>query len=513
MMGEEIEGTAEPREIELKLDCAGPDFTVLSTHPLLRDVAAVPSQLLLSRYYDTPDHALRKAGLTLRIREEGERRIQTVKAGSGQVGLFDRAEWETDIAGDQPDPAAWAGTAAEPVLAEAGAEGQPLFSTLIMRRVHPLDYGESRILVTLDEGRVESADRDSSLCELELELAHGQVGDLFAFAQSLTETLPLRLGVLTKSARGFALLDGQGPTPAKAESVALSPDDDAGTVFRAVARSCLHHLRINETAFLEGPRDPSALHQMRVALRRLRSALSLFSPLFEDDPRAAALADEIKRVTEPFGTARNLDVFLHDTLPALAEHNNGDPSLDRIEERAQAAREQAYGAVQDILNSPQWRGLILDIAGWIEAGPWSGQDAARQDGRHFAAGILDKARRRVKKRGRGLRHLDAHTRHRVRISAKKLRYGAEFLAGLFPKPKAQERQEAFGDALSDLQDYLGALNDIETARHLPFANEENGSEPAEAPSMPEVDEKRVHDLLDKAADARAELLDVKPFWR
>ena len=169
--------------------------------------------------------------------------------------------------------------------------------------------------------------------------------------------------------------------------------------------------------------------------------------------------------------------------------------------------------MQDILVSPQWRGLLLDIAGWVEAGPWSEQDAARQDGRHFAAGILDKARRRVKKRGRGLRHLDAHTRHRVRISAKKLRYGAEFLAGLFPKPKAQERQEAFGDALSDLQDYLGALNDIETARHLPFANEENGSEPAEAPSMPEVDEKRVHDLLDKAADARAELLDVKPFWR
>jgi CHAD domain-containing protein len=163
--------------------------------------------------------------------------------------------------------------------------------------------------------------------------------------------------------------------------------------------------------------------------------------------------------------------------------------------------------VQQILTSPQWRGLLLDIAGWVEAGPWSEQDAARQDGRHFAAGILDKARRRVKKRGKGLRHLDAHTRHRARISAKKLRYGAEFFAGLFPKSKAQKRQKAFGDALSDLQDHLGALNDIETARTLPLdIAREDG------PAMPEVDEKRVKDLLDKAADARTDLLDVKPFW-
>lgn len=505
-MGEEREGTAEPREIELKLDCAGPDLTTLSTHPLMKDVAAAPPQLLLTRYYDTPEQALRKAGLTLRIREEGDRRIQTVKAGSGQVGLFDRAEWEKDISGDRPDPAAWAGTAAEPVLAEAGAEVEPLFSTLITRRVQPVEYGQSRILVTLDEGRVEGAGGETTLCELELELDRGKVGDLFGFAQALTEAVPLRLSVMAKSSRGFALLDGKGPSPAKAGTVALEPGDDAGTVFRAVARSCLHHLRVNETAFLEGPRDPGALHQMRVALRRLRSALTLFAPLFEDDPRAAALGDEIKRVTEPFGEARNLDVFLHDTLPILAEHNPGEAALDRIGEKAHAAREHAYAAVQDILASPQWRGLILDIAGWVEAGAWSEQDAARQDGSHLAAGILDKARRRVKKRGRGLRHLDAHTRHRVRISAKKLRYGADFLAGLFPKPKAQKRQKAFEDALSDLQDHLGALNDIETARHLPFADEAG-------PAMPEVDEKRIHDLMDKAADARADLLDVKPFWR
>ncbi|MCJ2014213.1 CYTH and CHAD domain-containing protein [Methylobacterium sp. J-076] len=507
-MSEAVEGKGEPREIELKLDCGGPDLTALSGHPLLKDVAATEPKLLLTTYFDTPGRALKEAGLTLRIRSEGGRYVQTVKAGSGQIGLFDRAEWESDVAGDSPDPAAWAGTAAEPVLAGAGTELAPLFTTLIERRVHPVSYGESRILVTLDEGRVECASGDSTLCEVELEIESGGVADLFAFAQALAETVPLRLGVLSKSARGFAVLDREVPTPCKAGAVDLSPDADAGTVFRTVARSCLRHLRLNETAFLDGPRDPSALHQMRVALRRLRSALSLCAPLFEGDPKATALADEIKRVTEPFGEARNLDVFLHDTLPVLAEHNPGDPALDAVSEKAKAARERAYLAVQGILASPQWRGLLLDIAGWVEVGPWSEQDAARQDGRHFAAGILDKARRRVKKRGKGLRHLDAHTRHRARISAKKLRYGAEFFADLFPKPKAQKRQKAFGDALSELQDHLGALNDIETVRHLPLGLADEGG-----PAMPEVDEKRVKDLLDKAADARADLLDVKPFWR
>ncbi len=507
-MDDAVESTAAPREVELKLECGGPDLTTLTGHPLLQEVVEVESDLLLSRYFDTPERALEKAGLTLRVRAEGGRYIQTVKAGAGQIGLFDRAEWESVVAGDQPDPAAWAGTAAEPVLADSAQTLEPLFTTLIARRVHPVEFGGSRILVTLDEGRIESAAGDTGLCELELELERGEVADLFGLAQALAETAPLRLGILSKSARGFALLDGAKPSPSKAEPVSLSPEADAGAVFRSVARACLRHLRLNETAFLEGPRNPSALHQMRVALRRLRSALSLFAPLFEDDPKAAALGDEIKRVTEPFGTARNLDVFLHDTLPVLAGHNEGDAALKGIEEKALAAREQAYSAVQAILESPQWRGLLLDVAGWVEAGAWSGQDAARQDGRHFAAGILDGARRRLKKRGRGLRHLDAHTRHRARISAKKLRYGAEFFADLFPKPKAQKRQKAFGDALSDLQDHLGALNDIETARTLPLDVAEG-----EGPTMPEMDEKRVADLLDKAANARADLLDVKPFWR
>jgi triphosphatase len=508
-----MDGTAggaaqAPREIELKLDCAGPDLGALAAHPLL---AAEPGSLvtadLVTTYYDTPARDLRAAGLTLRVRAGDGRFVQTVKAGEGGVGLFDRAEWEAEVAGEAPEPAAWAGTAAEPVLRAAGAAPERVFATVMTRRTVPVTHGASRILVTLDEGRVESADAAAPLCELELEVQSGQAADLFALAQVLAETLPLRLGVLSKSARGFALLDGAGPRPAKAEPVALPEDASAAEVFRRVARACLRHLRLNETALLDGPRDPDALHQMRVALRRLRSALSLFAPLLEGDPRAASVGDEIKRVTEPFGQARNLDVYLAQTLPMLAEHHPDDPALDDLRRRAEALRADAYAAVLALLDSPQWRGLVLDVAGWIEAGAWAEHPAAAEDGRDFAARVLERARRRLKRRSRGLRRIDPEARHRARIAGKKLRYGAEFFAGLYPQGKARRRRKAFSDALADLQDHLGTLNDLETARSVTEAFSGPGG-----PALPAPGEATVADLLARAAKARADLLDVKRFW-
>ncbi|MCJ2070425.1 CHAD domain-containing protein [Methylobacterium sp. J-030] len=504
-MSDSPRNAAEPREVELKLVCAGPDLTVLAAHPRLPGAADVEPRQLVTTYFDTPKRDLHAAGLSLRVRATGGRHIQTVKAGAGDVGLFDRAEWEAEIAGDAPDPGAWAGTAAEAVLREADAPVERLFSTVVMRREFPVTQGESRILVTLDEGRVESPAGDAPLCEIELELKDGDPAELFQLAMALAETVPLRLSVHAKSAVGFGLIDGSSRSVVKAAAIELPEDASAGEVFRRVARACLRHMRLNETAFLEGGQPPEALHQIRVSLRRLRSALSLFAPMLEGDLRAAGFADEIKRVTEPFGHARNLDVFLGTTLPDLAVERPDAAGLEGLRERAESERERAYDGVLAILQNPQWRSLIIDFAGWVETGAWITQPAAAEDGKDFAARVLDKARGRLKKRGRGLKHLDPHTRHRARIAAKKLRYGAEFFSGLYHKEKAQRRQAKFGDALSDLQDHLGALNDLETARSM--------TESLSGPPMPGSDEAGSRDLLRDAADARSDLLDVKPFWR
>ena len=512
-----------PREIELKLQCEGGDFTELARHPFLQDSAPERSAFLTSTYFDTAAGDLRKAGLTLRVRRDGDGFIQTVKASAKGVGLFDRPEWEGPIGGDQPDLAQLAETPVPALLAGVSdASLHPAFATLVERRARIVGYGASRIEVAFDQGRIETPNGDTPLWELELELKAGQPEDLFTLAQALAETVPLRLGALTKSARGFSLIDGTLRRPSKAPPVRLAKPGSAGEAFQAIAQACLGHLRLNEDVFLHN-HDPEALHQLRVALRRLRSAFTLFKPVLAKDTAAAHLREEIKRITEPFGHARNLDVFLAETLPAEIASRPDEPGLDDLRERLEAERTRAYDAVLSTLESQDWRSLILDLAGWLETGPWRTLPEAPERDRpaqEFAEAMLDRLRKRIAKRGRHLDRLNPEARHEVRIEAKKLRYGAEFFASLYADKKAHKRHKAFVSALSDLQDHLGALNDQATA-HSVLASlviaPDRPPVPGEtlfaaglAAGDTEADARK---LLKAAAQAHGDLLDVKPFWR
>ena len=520
-----------PREIEVKLECDAADLVGLARHPLLQ--AAEPAtDFLDATYFDTAHRDLHGAKLSLRLRRNGERIVQTLKAAStAAVGLFDRPEWEWEVPGPMPDTMLLDGTPAAAILSKAKEpEPRPLFRTIIERSTREIRHGASRIVVTLDAGRVETENGDVPISEIELELAEGVPADLFAVARLLSESAVLRLGVLSKGERGFALVEQRLRKPSKARTPALAdgPADGiaAGEAFARIAMGCLHHLRLNETVFLHG-RDPEALHQMRVALRRLRSAFTLFKAMLRHDATAEHLRREIKRVTEPFGTARNLDVFLSETLRTEIERRLDEPGLHELRERLTADRDRAYGAVLDILASPAWRLLLLDLVAWIEAGAWrDGKGPPHRDepARAFAEAVLDRLRRRIRKQGRHLAKLEDEDRHQVRIEAKKLRYGAEFFAPLFPDKKAEKRHKAFVGALSDLQDHLGALNDLATAHEiaggLVSAHDEARTGPAPtgaalfAAGLATADaEARAGRLLDKAEEALDELLDVRPFWR
>ncbi len=522
-----------PREIELKLECDGPDLSALSGHPLLQAEDATTG-ILDTTYVDTAAHDLHAAGLSLRLRRDGERLIQTLKsAAPAAIGLFDRAEWEWDVAGPDADPALLADTPAAAILAEAKSpELVPLFRTMIERSRRPIRHGASRIVATLDVGRVETDAGDVPLCEVELELDDGSPADLFALAKELSETAPLRLGVLSKGERGYALIAERLRKPSKAEPLALDPEISAGDAFATIAKACLRHLRLNEDVFRHGS-APEALHQMRVALRRLRSAFTLFKPLLQNDETAQNLREAIKSVSEPFGTARNLDVFLGETLPAEIERRPDEPGLVDLKERLGAERETAYAAVFAVLDGADWRGLLVDLVIWIETGPWragkgiAGRDRAARD---FAATVLEKLRRRVKRSGRHLAKLEPEARHRVRIEAKKLRYGAEFFAPLFPEKKAAKRHKTFVGTLSDLQDHLGGLNDLSTAHEIAdrlVAARDEADRDGGSPDSPtgaalfaaglaaadaEADA-RAGALVEKADTAHEALVAIRPFWR
>lgn len=505
-----------PREIELKLETSLHEMTALRAHPLLQGAEAENKAVLSATYFDTADRDLLANGLTLRVRRDGDRHIQTVKAASAGAGLFDRSEWEAPVEGPEPDRDALAATPVRAILERAkSAHLIALFTTVVERTTRPIRHGESQISATLDEGRVETTSGDAPLCEIELELVEGDAGDLFGLAQALCETAPLRLGALSKSARGIALLDGTLRRPSKAGAVKLEEGASAGDAFKAIAQACLRHLRLNEEVFLHG-RDPEALHQIRVALRRLRSAFTLFKGMLAGDATAAHLRAEIKRVSEPFGQARNLDVFLSVTLPAEIERRPDEPSLAALRDSLEAQRLGAYDTVLTTLESPAWRSLILDLVAWIETGPWRSESHSKEPATDFAATILEKARRRIRKRGRHLDRLDPEARHRVRIEAKKLRYGAEFFASLYTDKKLHKRHKAFVSALSDLQDHLGALNDLATA-HSVVANLVGAQGSGQAlfgAGLTAADgDAEAAGLLKAAAEAHEELLDVKPFWR
>lgn len=299
----------------------------------------------------------------------------------------------------------------------------------------------------------------------------------------------------------------------KAGPVPLAPGMSAASAFQAVAHACLSHLLVNEALFLAG-RHPEALHQSRVALRRLRSALSIFGEVVADD-ELPALKERLRAFLRPLGPARDLDVYRGRLLAADGSGRDGaGPDLAAVEEE----RERAYERVLRAFRSAAYKRLVADLVGWIEAGPWlQADDPGRVPRREkpveaFAAEALAKRQRAVIRKGRHLAQLDPAARHRVRILAKKLRYAAEFFGPLAADRKARARHKAFLAALEGLQEELGALNDLATGQTLAarLAPESAGTEaPPEIRDAPDPEQESA--LLEAAARDYRAVAEAKPF--
>lgn len=513
---------SDAKEIELKLICDASDLAALQAHPRLEAASVKDKDQLSSVYFDTPDRLLRESGFVLRVRKTRGGYVQTAKAAGD--GLIERLEWERSVAGPEPDLHALRKTPLTKVLGKQ-AELVPLFTVSVERATYDVEQGESRMEVALDRGRISAPgvkrrSAGPSIGEVEIELKEGSAADLFALAREIGDLVPVRLGVRSKAERGFALVDGEVDGVRKAEPVRLSDDMTAAEAFRGIAHACLRHMRLNEDVLL-GRRDAEALHQTRVAIRRLRSAFSLFKDVIADD-RSEQLRTELKRLSEPLGRARNLDVLLSDTLPAERSRHPDKVELLNLEKHLQAQRVEAYAAVMEGLRSQEWLRFVLDLVAWINAGPWlssgdrKGELTRNQPATTFAAGVLDKRRRQVKKRGRDLESLSAEDRHQVRITAKKLRYGAEFFAALYTDKKDRKRHKAFTSSLSKLQDSLGALNDIATGHELidELLGKKTDNSVSFAAGLTVADiEAKSQSLQSSAAEAHAELMEVRAFWR
>lgn len=485
---------ADAAETELKLVLdAGALAELLADDAWFSPDAAVRKQP--STYFDTPGHALRKAGLSLRVRRIGDRRIQTLKAASEKTGsLFVRPEWEHDITGDVPEMGGLRLPIAT-MLGDVDLSGLgPVFTTHVnrVRAEHVLDG--SRIELVADKGTIRTASRRSPICEIELELLEGDRGALFGLARAIAGRVPVRIGVRSKSERGYDLLSEDAGMAAKADPIWLNREMTAEQAFAAIVAGCIRHYRTNEDRLLaSGGAEP--VHQCRVALRRLRSAFSLFADCL--DPDGERLRGEIAWISGLLGAVRNIDV--------MVPHIEDRPALRAL----RAARKQRFGALIAALDSARMRTLMLDLVAYGEDGGWRGGEAGAMPARDFAQHALDRLRRRVKRRGRQIRKMSEEDRHRLRIVGKKLRYAAEFFAGLFPGRKAGRRGEDLLAALEQLQTHLGELNDITVGRTL--LAELDIADPDRL--LPAASSRHVRKRLDRAADWHERLVDAKRFWR
>jgi triphosphatase len=486
----------DPVEVELKLEYDPADRDRLLASPALK-AGDGQARRLVATYFDTPDLQLKKAGFALRIRKEGNKRVQTVKAAdSAAAGLFVRGEWERPVRGDRPVLDERAGPLGQLLEPSVIARIAPIFVTDIERRSGLIDEGATLIEYAIDSGEARAGDRSTPLHELELELKHGSPRQLFDLARRLDEEVPLRLGVRSKSARGYALVGGGKPLAFRGEAMMLDRETGAGDAFAIIAGSCIHQYRLNETLLLAGS-DAEAVHQARVAIRRLRAAFSLFRPLLTDDDSAALLAAELRWLTAQLGEIRDIDVLL--------------PRLEgTTRDLVSAARDSKFAQLRHELERARVRQLAIELAEWLTVGRWRCEPAdpalRDQNIRIFAGDRLDRLRRRIKREGRGLAAIDDKHRHEVRKDAKKLRYAAEFLVSLYPGRKARRRLDQLLDRIETLQDKLGRLNDIATAPEL-FAR--LGIDM----TLPVIDKKQHRKLLAEAEDCFDALVDTKRFWR
>ena len=454
-------------ETELKLLLSPQDLRRLRRNPSVkaRQLGRASTRRVLSVYYDTPKQALLEAGLALRLRSDGGRWLQTLKTrGQAAAGLHLREEWEWPLPGEALDFGLLASTSVGKLFRSPRLRASlgPVFSTEFTRTSLNLSFTDGSLIeLCLDSGNIRSGRRSSAISEAELELLAGSPVRLFEFARELTEIFPLRLGHASKAGRGYALAGGSPPKPVKAVQLKLEPQDSVAAAFSMIVSSCMAHMQANEAGFL-AVRDPEYLHQMRVALRRMRACFSLFKSVI---PQTAfgPLAAQLRERTTGLGKVRDWDVFVHEMLRALRAQRAGEAAVLAFERRCIRLGRAHLRVAQAQVAEPAWQRLWLELGQVLAEGAWMlGQPQLALPLGDFVSAVLQQRATALKKHGKSLGELDAAGRHRLRIAAKKLRYAAEYFSSLFPKRRVQP----YVQSLAGMQEVLGRLNDAATLLRL-----------------------------------------------
>ncbi|MBP2298480.1 CYTH and CHAD domain-containing protein [Azospirillum picis] len=466
------------REVELKLHAAPADLARVATLPALLAQADGPAaqQRLRTAYFDTPDLKLAANGVALRVRQEGDRFVQTLKTVNSatpgdSAAVSVRREWDWPVTGEALD---------RKLLADPGVAGLVPASALdALDCLFITDFRRTTLLVrpdpltavevAVDDGRVYAGGESLPISEVELELKAGRVASLFDLALTLQTAIPMRIGTESKAETGIRLVTGKAPGPVDAEPLGLSPLTTAAEAYRHILRHALRHFLANEACALGGG-DVEGLHRMRIALRRLRLAHRFFAPLV-DSPDADRLVAESRALAKRLGPARGWDVLMSGVIDPLLAGCETPASVDRaaLERLAALTRSAGAGPAREAMAAilaPDCTRMILALAGWLEHGRWV-SDAQGERGAALAAPVSSLAgawlSARLAKIGKQAKLPDdPKGRDKLRRRLRTLRYTADFFRGLYP----EDATLPFLAAMEPLQKALDAEQDAATGARM-----------------------------------------------
>lgn len=436
-------------EVELKFQL--PESKKKSVQQYLKKHKAQQIHLQ-AKYYDTPDRLLAKNGMALRLRKENDLWVQTFKA-TGQSHLH-RVEEEVFLGKCDQEPDLnlelyQDNKVVTDLLNTAlGKEAKKLslqFETDVQRTYHVFEADDTAIEVCLDDGVVKTATAQSIICEVEFELKQGAVKTLIQFAQQWINRYALWLDVRSKAERGNLLALEQAASPAvHAKALTLNKDITAEQALKKIVENCLGQFLPNMAAIADGVAEAEHIHQARVSLRRLRSALKHFSswsnevnPLWEE---------QIAELFRQLGDTRDEDAIRTEVLPIIKQH--GSPEL-LLPVSAQPLKELSI-----LFTSSETIKLLLELLAFA----YSEEDSkSKSDGlkKHIKKS-LDKLHHKVISNAEHFSELEVTQQHKIRKTAKQLRYCVEFISSLYSDKKVQQ----YLKQLQPVQNTLGQYNDL-----------------------------------------------------
>ena len=412
-------------------------------------------------YFDTADEHLAKHGVALRLRKEGRYWVQTVKAA--MAGSLRRVEDNVSVKGPRGGrppaldlarhDAAPAGEVLRKTLGngskgDASAGLSIRFRTDVSRMTRTICVAGARVEIALDTGEIVAGDRSQPICELELELKSGNAAALVRLAAQWADRHGLWLSTVSKGERGRRLAAGEAEGhPVKAVAPHVEVRQGAAAFFVATIESCLAQVLGNASEVVAGVCDEQLVHQLRIGLRRLRTALRELGML--GNGIDSAWEPVLRSTFQELGKHRDIAVV----MPAVRKELDaaGTPSFPDPKTEHGVRRPEA------VVRDPVFQQTLLGVVAFchMPTARMDREDSIGRDVRRFVAGRLDELRGRVERDGKRFAKLNPARQHRVRKRLKRLRYLSEFAAPLFGSKRVTRYLAVWREA----QDALGEYND------------------------------------------------------